>query len=165
MLVAITLIVSFCLDGIVSNFIPIHSQLLIPLLTLMSLLIIYPYFNHHEDDYLKVAGVLGLCYDIVFTDTVFLHCVLFLLVALFIRLLNEWFSNNIVSIGFMAVLVIAFDRILEYSILSLVGFFAFDGMYLLQGIYSSILLNVIYAILLYVVTDKISRKFHIRKIE
>ena len=140
MLVAITLIVSFCFDGIISNFIPLHSQLLIPLLTLMSLLIVYPYFNHHEDDYLKVAGVLGLCYDIVFTDTVFLNCVLFLLVALFIRLLNEWFSNNIFSVGLMAILVITFARILEYSILSLVGFFAFDWMYLFQGIYSSILL-------------------------
>ncbi len=165
MLVAITLIVSFCFDGIISNFIPLHSQLLIPLLTLMSLLIVYPYFNHHEDDYLKVAGVLGLCYDIVFTDTVFLNCVLFLLVALFIRLLNEWFSNNIFSVGLMAILVITFARILEYSILSLVGFFAFDWMYLFQGIYSSILLNVIYVMLLYVVTDKISRKFHIRKID
>ena len=165
MLVAITLIVSFCFDGIISNFIPLHSQLLIPLLTLMSLLIVYPYFNHHEDDYLKVAGVLGLCYDIVFTDTVFLNCVLFLLVALFIRLLNEWFSNNIFSVGLMAILVITFARILEYSILSLVGFFAFDWMYLFQGIYSSILLNVIYAMLLYVVTDKTSRKFHIRKID
>ena len=165
MLVAITLIVSYCLDGIISNFIPLHSQLLMPLLTLMSLLIVYPYFNHHEDDYLKVAGVLGLCYDIVFTDTVFLNCVLFLLVALFIRLLNEWFSNNIFSVGLMAILVITFARILEYSILSLVGFFAFDWMYLFQGIYSSILLNVIYVMLLYVVTDKISRKFHIRKID
>lgn len=165
MLVAITLIVSFCLDGIISNFIPLYSQLLIPLLTLMSLLIVYPYFNHHENDYLKVAGVLGLCYDIVFTDTVFLNCVLFLLVALFIRLLNEWFSNNIFSVGLMAMLVITFARILEYSILSLVGFFAFDWMYLFQGIYSSILLNVIYVMLLYVVTDKISRKFHIRKID
>ena len=165
MLVPITLIVPFRPDGTISNFIPLYSQLLIPLLTLMSLLIVYPYFNHDENDYLKVAGVLGVCYDIVFTDTVFLNCVLFLLVALFIRLLNEWFSNNIFSVGLMAMLVITFARILEYSILSLVGFFAFDWMYLFQGIYSSILLNVIYVMLLYVVTDKISRKFHIRKID
>lgn len=164
-LVIITVVVSFFLDGILSNFIPISSNFFIPLFSLISFIIIYPYFNHRENDYVKTAALIGFCYDMVYTDTIFLECILFILIAFFIRLLNEWFSNNIVSITFMTILVVALYRSISYGVLSLVGFFTFDFMHLFQGIYSSLLLNIIYAICLYLVTDKLSRKYHVLKVD
>jgi len=88
-----------------------------------------------------------------------------LIIAFCVRFLNEWVSNNVFSISLMAIVLIACYRALEYSILSLVGFFTFDSMYLLQGIYSSLLLNVIYAIILYLITDWLSKKYHILKVD
>lgn len=158
-------ILSFFLESIISNFIPLDSHFFVPLLSLMSLILIYPYFNGEKEDYIKVSALMGFLYDVVFTDTLLLNLVLFILIGLFICFLNRLFSTNFFSIVLVSVLVIIAYRFMNYGILCLSGLFEFQMIRFIDSILCSLLLNVIYVILLYFITDFLAKKYRIRKLD
>lgn len=164
-LVSITVILSFFLESIVSNFISINSQVLIPLFTIVSLIIIYPYFKGKESNYFKVCAVIGFCYDIVFTDTPLMNLLLFLFIGYMIHLMNKLISTNIINVCIMILSCVILYRVSSYGILCLAGFLSFNWLSLIRSIYSSLLLNMIYGMLIYFVTDFFARKYRIYKID
>ena len=165
MMVGIVTVLSFLLEGIVSNIVGITSTWLVPLFSIVSLIIIYPYFNHEEENFLKVCFAVGLFYDLVYTDTLVINACIFTLIGFFIRWLNSWMSNHAISVLFITFLTIFVYRILMYLILIVVGFLPFDLNTLVTSITSSLLLNLIYAEVLYLITDFMSKKYRIRKID
>lgn len=165
MMVGVVTVLSFLLEGIVSNIVGITSTWLVPLFSIVSLIIIYPYFNHEEENFLKVCFAVGLFYDLVYTDTLVINACIFTLIGFFIRWLNSWMSNHAISVLFITFLTIFVYRILMYLILIVVGFLPFDLNTLVTSITSSLLLNLIYAEVLYLITDFMSKKYRIRKID
>lgn len=164
-LVIIVLVVSFFLESMVSNFVAMDSTLFIPLFTIVSLVIIYPYFKKDHISYLKTAAVLGLFYDIVFTDTLIVNLFLFVFTAWLIQKMNYVLSNNYLNVAIMTMFAIIFYRIVSFGVLILIGYLNFSEFALIKGITSSLLLNVIYAVIVYAITDYFSRKHHIVKID
>lgn len=165
MMVSVVTVLSFLLEGIVSNIVGITSTWLVPLFSIVSLIIIYPYFNHEEENFLKVCFAVGLFYDLVYTDTLVVNACIFTFIGFFIRWLNSWMSNHAISVLFITFLTIFVYRILMYLILIVVGFLPFDLNTLVTSITSSLLLNLIYAEVLYLITDFMSKKYRIRKID
>lgn len=165
MMVGVVTVLSFLLEGIVSNIVGITSTWLVPLFSIVSLIIIYPYFNHEEENFLKVCFAVGLFYDLVYTDTLVINACIFTFIGFFIRWLNSWMSNHAISVLFITFLTIFVYRILMYLILIVVGFLPFDLNTLVTSITSSLLLNLIYAEVLYLITDFMSKKYRIRKID
>ena len=165
MMVSVVTVLSFLLEGIVSNIVGITSTWLVPLFSIVSLIIIYPYFNHEEENFLKVCFAVGLFYDLVYTDTLVINACIFTLIGFFIRWLSSWMSNHAISVLFITFLTIFVYRILMYLILIVVGFLPFDLNTLVTSITSSLLLNLIYAEVLYLITDFMSKKYRIRKID
>ncbi len=164
-LAIIVTIISFFLESLVSNFVSIHSNLFLPLFSIVALVIIYPYFKKERSNYYKVAAILGLFYDIVFTDTLILNLFLFLMTAYFITKMNYMLSNNYFNVALMTVLAIAFYRSISFFVLVIIGYLPFSWFALGRGIMTSLVLNVIYAVILYGITDFISHKYHITKID
>lgn len=164
-LISSVLVLSFCFEGFISNIIGINTSFFVPLFSIVSLLIIYPYFNHEEQAFLKCCFLLGIFYDMVYTDTLIINACLFTVVGLFIQWLNSWLSNHAISLVFMSTLTIIFYRLLMYSILVIVGYLPMDIHALLISLSSSLVLNIIYVEILYFITDQISQKYHIRKID
>ena len=164
-LVSVVTILSFLLEGIMSNIIGITSQWLVPMFSVVSLIIIYPYFNHEEGNFLKVCFALGLFYDIVYTDSLIVNACIFTIIGFFILWLNSWMSNHAISVLFMTFLTIIFYRIIMYAVLTVVGFIPFELETLGTSIISSLLLNLVYVELLYLITDYCSKKYKIRKID
>ncbi len=163
--VVFTLIISFLLESIVSNFVPLDSVLFLPLFTLVSLIIVSPYFNKKEADYLKLCAVTGLFYDIVFTDTLCFHLLLFVLLGMFISKIMSYINFNFISIFILIPILITLYRTLSYSIICFSGFLTFDWTVLGESIYSSFLLNLFYGMILYFITDKLAKKYHIYKVD
>lgn len=163
-LVFISVIISFFLDSIITSFIPIDS-ILLPLFSLISLIIIYPYFHKEENSYLIFSFLLGLLYDIVYTDTIFLNTFIFLLIAFIIKLINEYISNNMFNVSIMTLLIVIIYRIITYFVLVIINYLTYNFHDLLVCIYSSLILNVFYGISLYLITDFVSKKYKIDKIE
>lgn len=164
-LVNTVLVISFILQGILSNFISIDTNIFNLLFPIVALIIIYPYFRKNNSKYFIYAGVYGLLYDLIYTDTFILYVGLFIIIAFIISKLNIIFSNNIINIGFITTIVIAIYRTITYFVLVVVNYLEFDMNILFKSIYSSLLLNVIYAIIIYFISDRLSYKYRIEKID
>lgn len=162
MIIPIIIIVSFALDSIISNIINIHG-LFAPLLTLMSLIIIYPYYNGNKSSYYKAAFITGLFYDLIYTDTMIVHAIIFTLMAFIITKLNVILAGNWLNDTIIAVICIIIYRLVMYGLLLINGNIELNTSYILESIYSSLILNIIYIIIVFNITDKISTKLKIRK--
>ena len=156
------LIISFFLESIFSNIVPTHT-IFSPLFTLMSIILIYPYFNKKNSSYYKTCFIIGLFYDLVYTDTIVFNAFLFVLMGLIIVKLNDLFANNYLNSGLMATIVIILYRIITYLFLILTGNINFSLIILFKSIYESLIANIIYIMVMYGITDYLSRKFKITK--
>lgn len=159
------IISSFFLESICSNYISINSSLFIPLFSIISLVIIYPYFNNKDLQFLQCCAGVGLAYDLIFTNTLIFNMVIFLGIGVIIKLINFFISNNPLNITLISALSIVFYRLITYIVLCIVGYLNFNFQVLYKSIYSSLLLNVIYAFFVYLLTDYFSRKYKIQKID
>mgnify|MGYP005813754901 CR=1 FL=1 len=154
---AIIIIISFLLEGIVSNFVPING-FLAPLFTLVALIIIYPLFDE-VSEYYKYAFVTGLAYDLFYTDTILFHAIIFCFMAFIITRLNLVLSDNYLNILVIMGICILIYRVVTYSLLVLVSTMAFDFMALIISVLKSLIINLIYSALLFFVVKKCQRKY------
>lgn len=164
-LISVVTIISFILEGVISNFVNVTNSLFVPMFSIIVLIIIYPYFNHEESSFLKTCFALGLAYDIIYTDTLIINACIFLIIGYFIIWLNSSLSNHSISVLFMTFITVVIYRILMYAILVIVGFIPFNLNTLFISIYSSLLLNLLYADSLYLICDYFSKKYNIKKID
>lgn len=161
----IVVIISFLIEGVLSKYISIDSLLFEYLFTLISLIIVYPYFHNNENKYFKLSFLIGLLYDIVYTNTIFFNAFVFFIIAFIIKKINSFISNNSVNVAIISFIVIIFYRTIIYILLCLIGYLNFQIKDLLYSIVSSLILNMLYSIILYLITDYISKKKHITKID
>ena len=73
-------LVSFFLDGVLSKYISPNS-IFLPLFTIVSLVLIYPYFNNNNNRYFKYIAILGLLYDIAYMNMSFYNFFIFMLLV------------------------------------------------------------------------------------
>lgn len=154
---AIIIVISFLLEGIVSNFVPING-FLTPLFTLVALIIVYPLFDE-VSEYYKYAFVTGLAYDLFYTDTILFHAIIFCFMAFIITRLNLVLSDNYLNILVIMGICILIYRVVTYSLLVLVSTMAFDFMALIISVLKSLIINLIYSALLFFVVKKCQRKY------
>ncbi|MBR2834047.1 MAG: rod shape-determining protein MreD [Bacilli bacterium] len=163
-MIPITLIISFVLDSIISNFISLNS-LFAPLFTLMSLIIVYPYFNGNHKNFLVTSFVTGVFYDLIYTNTIVIHGLLFVAIGFIIIKLNTIFSNNYLNVLIMAVISIIIYRLISYGLLLITNNVSFSWVILLKSIYQSLIINIFYILLAFMITDRLSFRFKIKKSE
>ena len=162
MMVIIVLIISFLLDSIISNLVSING-LFLPLFTVMSLIIIYPYFNNKRNKFYLACFITGVCYDLIYTNTIVVHGFLFVLLGFIITRMNLVLANNYINVVIMGLVLIIVYRLLTYGLILITANASFDFFNLFRSIYSSLIANVIFVSLAYIITDKISYKFKIHK--
>ena len=143
-MIYLILVISFLLDNLISFF--LNTNLLFnPLLSLVSLIIIFRYYHRKDENkYLITSFVLGLVYDIVCTDTIFLNAGIYLLLSLFIIKFYKIFSYNLLNSAILLIIVIIIYRSITFLVLSNFNFISFNLYHLLQSISSSLILNLLY---------------------
>lgn len=154
---AIIIIISFLLEGIVSNFVPING-FLAPLFTLVALIIIYPLFDEISE-YYKYVFVTGLAYDLFYTDTILFHAIIFCFMAFIITRLNLVLSDNYLNILIIMGVCILIYRVVTYGLLVLVSSMAFDFVALIMSVLKSLIINLIYSALLFFVVKNCQKKY------
>ena len=157
------IIFSFVLESIVSNLVPINTNFFNPCFVLVSLIVLYTYFDKYSKKYLITCLIVGFIYDLVFTSTLFFFSIIFLILGLIIKYICSKISNNFISVNILTLIIIILFRVIVYFTLVVTNYFVYDFNYLIKGIYSSILLNVIYASILFLLTEIIGKKFNIKK--
>jgi len=150
------MIISFILDNIVSNLIN-YDSIFYPLFTLLSLILIYPNYNKKDKKYYIISFILGLIYDITL-NTLFLNTFIFLLLAYILRLIFSKIKYNYLSVLFISILSIIYYRTVTYVVLLILNYLEFNIHTLFKSIYSSILLNIIYVTIFYLLKKLIFNK-------
>ena len=162
MIVAV-LLISFILEGIISNLVP-TSSLFIPLFSIVSLLVTYPLFNENKIKYLIYSGTLGLLYDLVYTNTPFINTFTLIITALVITFICKFITINKLNLILIILFVLLFNQTINYLLLCLFRYRIFNNATLLEGLYSSLILNVVYSYILYVVIEIINKKRKYKRI-
>lgn len=149
-------LISLILDGIISVY--TNNTILIPLFTLTSLVYIYKYYEKKENIYFLIALITGILYDSLYTDIILLNSLVFLFLAVIVKILNIYLSHKLNSTIVKLLVIIILYRIITYLILVLFNYIDFNFIYLFKSIYSSILINIIYLIIVTLIYKKISSK-------
>ena len=148
------LIIAFILDGIISLMLTPNS-ILFPLFTLMSIIIVYK-FKPSNLLYLIICAITGLIYGITY-NSLLLDTGSFLLIGIFIIIIFQRMENNTLSIFIVSIIVIIVYRILTYLISLLIGY-KFNVYFLLQGLYSSLIINILYIFIVNLLVNKLNKK-------
>ncbi|MBR3210112.1 MAG: rod shape-determining protein MreD [Bacilli bacterium] len=143
-------IISFILDGILSNY--LSNSLLVPLFGLVSLLSLYIFFKG-DNEYYKCAFIYGFFYDIIYTNTFIFYACMFLLMAFIIKNMSKVFASNFLNLSLGVVVVVSIFRTITYLCFWFTRGFDFNYHILFKGIYSSLILNIFYANVLRVIAD------------
>lgn len=146
------LVVSFLLDGTISMLVS-TSSLLLPVCTITSFIIIYPFFKNNLVKYLLYLGIVGILYDICYGDIYLLNVIIFCILGLLIKLLDYLFTSNIFTNILKIVILIICYRIISYIVALILGG-SISLSLLFTSIYKSLILNVIYGTLLYAIFNK-----------
>ena len=154
------IIFSLILDGILSNFLPvINLSYFTPLLTVTSIFIIYPFYQKNEKKYYITALIIGIIYDLLYTNLLFFNGILFVLISLITRLiyknLNVSFLKNIIYI-MIIIVIYESSTALIYMIFNLVPVTLNRLVY---KITHSLILNIIYTELIYLILKFIPKKY------
>ncbi|MBR6690684.1 MAG: hypothetical protein IKL65_05075 [Bacilli bacterium] len=163
-MIYIIIIFSFLFESIFSNIVVNHS-FLTPLFLLTSLSILYPYFKNKKFNFVIVCIICGLFYDIAFTNSQFINTISFGICSGFIILAYNYVNYNIFSSNFINIINIILYRIISYLLLCIIDFVKFNEFSLLERIYNSLLVNIIYGIIIFVIINLLAKIFNTKRIE
>jgi len=163
-MIYIILIFSFLFESAFTNIVNTYG-FLTPLFLLTSLTILHPYFKNNKLNFVIVSIICGLFYDFSFTGTPFINTISIGICSGFIILLYNYMNYNIVNSNLINIVLISIYRIISYLILCIIDYIRFNEMSLLEGIYNSLLVNVIYGIIIFIIINLISKIFNIKRVE
>lgn len=162
-MIILILLISFALEGIFSNFISANS-ILIPLFTIISFVIVYPYFKNEKNKFYIYSLVVGLLYDIVYTNCPFINTFTFLITSLMISLMYEYITVSKFNVTLINIIILLFYQTISYIVLCFFSYTTFNEITLLTTLYSSIIINVIYGFLLFILVSFLDKNHKIRKL-
>ena len=158
MIIAIIyVIISFLLDGLMSNLLPfnlVDPSYLKTIYSVISLVIIYNYFDNKQK-YLKILIVLGIFFDIVYTNTFILNIVVFLVIYIILSIVDYIIPTNIITINIKSISCIFLYHILTYITLLLANYNSYSIKLLGIILLRSIIMTIIYTSISYLIMNKI----------
>lgn len=163
-MIYIILIFSFLFESVFSNIVNNYT-FLTPLFLLTTFSIIYPYFKNKNLNFIIASIICGLFYDITFTNSPFINTISFGMCSGLIILIYNYVSYSIFSSNFINMINIVFYRIVSYLLLCVIDFIKFNESNLIEGIYNSLLVNIIYGIIVYLIIDVLAKLFNIKRVE
>lgn len=162
MIIAVILLIfSFLLEGFMSLYFPsnlINPSVLSCLYTLITLIIIYPYF-YNEKKYYILLIIFGLLIDIVYSNTFLFNTILFLLLSIGIQILNVILPNNIFTINVKSLIIVFMYHILSFILLGIIDYNGYTIDLLINIIINSVIMTLIYTSITYFITKILFKKY------
>lgn len=166
-IIIIYTIISFLLDALTTNImntIITNPSYFRTIYTIICIVIIYNYFDN-DNKYLKILLILGILFDIVYTNTLLLNIFIFIVIYLLIKYINNYIPNNLLTINIKSLLAILIYHILSYFILLLAHYETYTSKLLWLILTRSIIMTIIYTSVSYLVIKKIYYKKYNKKIK
>lgn len=160
---SIIIILSLILDGLLSNFLSFmvgDLSYFTPLFTVMTVLIIYPFFKKKEKkNYFLALAITGIIYDLLYTNLLFYHSTIFILLGLLTILLHKYLDTNFFMVLLETVLIIIVYQSVTaflFFLLQVVPVTLNDLIYLIEH---TLLINIIYTQLGYLLIRLLPEKY------
>ncbi len=163
MISIVIIVISLILDGLLSNFLPFmvgSLSFFTPLFTVMSIFLIYPFFKKKEKrSYFMMIGIAGIIYDLLYTNLLFFHALIFLVLGGVVVLLYRYLDINFFMVLIEAVIIVFLYQGLTtflFFIMSVVPVHFSDFLYLVEH---TLLINIIYTEIVYFITCLLPKKY------
>lgn len=159
-LIIITL--SLILDGILSNIFPYtvnNLSLFTPLLTLISIYLIYPFYKKKENKYILTIFLTGIIYDLLYTNLIFYNAITFTIIGIISKYIYKYYEINYLNIIIQIILIVTIYESLNALIIILFNLVPMSISRLFYKITHSLLLNIIYSELLLLIINILPSKY------
>ena len=159
-LIIITL--SLILDGILSNIFPYtinNLSLFTPLLTLISIYLIYPFYKKKEKKYMITLFLTGIIYDLLYTNLIFYNAITFTIIGIISKYIYKHYEINYLNIIIQIILIVTIYESLNALIIILFNLVPTSISRLFYKITHSLLLNIIYSGLLLLIINILPNKY------
>ena len=155
------IISSFILDIILSNVLPfmkgdlsIFTSLFVPI----TIYLIYPFYKNQELRYYIESFIIGIIYDLIFTNLLFFDGVIFLIISLVsVKIYKNFMVDKYKNIMYVFLIIILYEFLVAsiFLIFNLVPICFYDFVYKISH---TLLINVVYGFLLYEIIGSGSRQ-------
>ncbi len=155
------IISSFILDIILSNVLPfmkgdlsIFTSLFVPI----TIYLIYPFYKNQELKYYIESFIIGIIYDLIFTNLLFFDGVIFLIISLVsVKIYKNFIVDKYKNIMYVFLIIILYEFLVAsiFLIFNLVPICFYDFIYKISH---TLLINVVYGFLLYEIIGSGSRQ-------
>ena len=162
MISLIIVILSLLLDGILTNYLPyLNNDLSIftPLLTLVSIFMIYPFFKKKEKKYFIICFIIGIIYDLFYTNLLFFNAVLFLEIGLITYYIHKNYEITLLRLLLYIIIIISSYEFTTGIILLIFNVVPVTFYKIIYKIINSLLLNIIYSEIIYLIIKIIPKKY------
>lgn len=162
MLTSIILLISIILDGILTNYLPYlvnDLSLFTPLLTVVSIFILYPLNRKKETKFFILMFIVGIIYDLLYTNLLFLNGLLFFLIAFISKIIYKNFETSYFKLIIYTILIIVIYESLYAGILFIYRVVPITIYKLFYKISHTLILNIIYTELLYFIIKHLPKKY------
>lgn len=163
----IYLVVSFLLEGIMSNIFPStlsNISYFTTIYIIISFAIIYPYFDNDKKFFILIF-IFGILFDILYTSTIFVNTFIFIIIGIVIKILYNVLPENVFMTNIISYIGIIIYHILSFVILMITGYMNYNIILLFNIIIHSIFMTIIYTSISYFVIKFIYNKFGIKYIK
>lgn len=154
----IILLISIIIDGLIPN-ITLYKlndlSYFTPLCTIVSLIFIY-----EDKEFIRLLLISSILYGGLYMSNILLTFILFFIVILVIKIFKKVFEDNIFTIIFQILLIVAIYDGFFFIITSLISVnnFNFDNYF--YKLTHSIIFNILYGITIFYIYDKKSSKLN-----
>lgn len=162
MLGIIILIISIYLDGFITLYLPYLPgglSIFTPMLTIVSIFIIFPLYRKKEKQYFITLFIVGIIYDLLYTNLLFYDALVFLFLGLIIRKIYKDFTVEHIKLSIHIILLIIIYELLFSFFIIVFNLVPISLSKIIYKITHSILLNIMYGELLYTIIKHLPNKY------
>ena len=160
----ISLVISFFLQGLISNFCSFtinNLSLFSTLFVLANFVVLYEYYENNSK-FIILLVIFGLLMDIVYNSTALISVFTFIVVFYVNRGLKFFLPYNFVTVNLFAIISLIIYHLITFFFLIILQYDNYTFMVLLKIIGSNLLAMVIYTSILYYVIGLVVKKFELK---
>ncbi len=158
----IIMMISLLLDGLLTNYLPYlvnELSIFTPMLTVISIICIYPFYQKQEKKYYLTIFILGMIYDLMYTNLLFWNGILFLILAIIVRFIYKNYEVTPIRLILYSIIIITIYETLTGIILFTFQLVPVTISKVFYKITHSLILNIIYIEIVYGIIKRIPKRF------
>ena len=161
------LIISFLLQGTISNIIgytPNNISMFFTIYPLITLMILYPHFEN-RNKFLLLLAIFGILIDLVYSNTFIFNTCLFYIIYIMNKGFHFFFPYNLFTISISALLAVYTYHIVTFLFLILLNFDNYNFLMLGNSLINSTIMTIIYTIITYSIVNFLKQRFDLKEVK